>query len=427
MIPKAPPPSRPLRVVMLIPYDPFYQPFVIRSIRFAEELVRRGHEVRFFYPPMQPGQRGNKVREAMPEGVVATSVRPWSREGVETLDRAIAEADVVHFQKSKPPMSWLALSLAARHDKPVHQDWDDDEFAFWVQATRDRLGAVSVRAPEGAVVTAKAAVMASLTGATEYLIPRLVDTVGGATMSLRRKSERWGAAPGAIFPAAVGVDVDTFAPTRRDEALRAQLRLDGPTVLYAGSFDVRPDLDFFVEVLRALFAEAPETRCLVVGGGFGREIFRTAIAGASIADRVRMTEGLVPFAEMPRYVASCDVAALPFRDNDVNRSKSSLTLLECMASGLPCVTHDVGDIGWMMGGGGVVAPLDDAAAFAHRLATLLRDPEARRKLGDEGRRRATTAFPWSRSVDYLEAAYARAIELHRLGRRAEAATLGATR
>jgi glycosyltransferase involved in cell wall biosynthesis len=403
---------RPLRIAMVIPYDPFYQPFVIRSIRFAEELIRRGHEVHYHYRPLRRSRRGNPVRDSLPRGLEAHPCRFRDPGAIAALREAIRGCDVVHLQKSKPPHSWIAMYFARLYGKPVHQDWDDDEFAFWAQTTRDRLGSISMRAPIALRDAAVAAVVAGLSGATERAIPRLVDTMGAASMELRRKSADWGCAPGAVFPAQVGVDSDCFSPARRDEELRRSLGLDGPTVLYAGSFDVRPDLEFFVRALRSLAARASEACCLVVGGGFGRERFVNALREAGLEQRVRVTPGLVPFADMPRYVASCDLAALPFRDNAVNRSKSSLTLLECMSSGLPVVTHDVGDIGWMLGPGGVIAAPDDPDAFATELAALTRDPARRARLGAAGRSRTESVFRWSRTVDYLEAAYVHAMAVH---------------
>lgn len=307
---------------------------------------------------------------------------------------------------------WLALTLARAHRKPIHQDWDDDEGAFWLQTTRDRVQAVQLSEPRSIVKLARAAVAAGTSLATEWVIPKLVDSIGGATMSLRRQSERWGADKSAIFPARVGVDSHVFSPARRDEALRQQLGLDGPTVLYAGSFDVRPDLDFFIRALSTTMAAQPNARCLVIGGGFGREHFVNELMRAGLRSRVVLSDGLIPFAEMPRYVASADVAALPFRDSAINRGKSSLTLLECMASGLAVVTHDVGDIGWMLSGGGELGVLDDPQDFGLRMARLLADPERRKKLADAGRARAQSVFTWSSTVDYLEKAYHYAIAQH---------------
>jgi len=404
--------ERPLHIVMVIPYDPFYQPFVIRSLRFAEELRRRGHRVDYFYAPMPPRAQGTRLREDLPGGIVGRPCHGRKLRDHAELSRAIAICDVVHFQKAKPPHSWLTLALAHAHDKPIHQDWDDDEGAFWLQTTWDRAQALRLSDRGSMVRLARAAIAASTSLATEWVIPKLVDSIGGATMGLRQKSERWGAQKSAIFPARVGVDSDVFSPARRDEALRHELGLDGPTVLYAGSFDVRPDLDFFISALGTMLSIQPNARCLVIGGGFGREHFVKELTRAGMRSRVVLSNGLIPFAEMPRYVASTDLAALPFRDSAINRGKSSLTLLECMASGLPVVTHDVGDVGWMLGAGGELGVLDDPHDFGARMARLLSQPDERKKLGAAGRARAQAVFSWGGTVDYLEKAYRYAIAQH---------------
>jgi glycosyltransferase involved in cell wall biosynthesis len=400
---------------MLIPYDLEYQPFTIRTAMFASELARRGHFVRVFFRRMTESKRGNRVHFSLPEGCEVRAASGFTRPRAwREMAAIIRDADVVHFQKSLPPSTQVALVLGHWTGRPVHQDWDDYEFAFWRQASRD---AWTSDAPFGTRVAraSRAAVAALVTGSMEWLIPKTVDTLGGASMFLRKKSIEWGADPSDVYPARVGVDGERFRPERRSEELRSRLGLTGPTVLFAGSFDVHPDLVFFAESLKVLFREAPEAQCLVVGGGFGRSRL-VALLGADLPPKaVVMTDGLVPFHEMPSYVASADVAALPFRDTPVNRCKSSLTLLESMASGLPCVTHDVGDIGWMLGDGGLVAPPADPQAFGRILAELARDPERRTRLGQNARMRAVERFTWAASVDYLEAAYYRGVARHAAG------------
>src|SRR4029077_1167848 len=139
-------------------------------------------------------------------------------------------------------------------------------FAFWLQAARDAWRSDGTLV--GRLRKAGPAVLKSLvTGSMERIIPKAVDTVGGASMFLRRKSIEWGADPSDVFPARVGVDGKCFRPDRRSEELRARLGLTGPTVLFAGSFDIHPDLVFLAESLRTLFRAAPDVQCLIVGGG----------------------------------------------------------------------------------------------------------------------------------------------------------------
>jgi len=406
----------PLKVVMLVPYDLQYQPFSIRSIRFAEELTRRGHLVTVFHRPLPPHKRSsNEPVHALPAHIALESmrgplpsIRPrnWS-----AVSRAIAQADVVHFQKSLPASMLPAVVLARAYDKPLHQDWDDYEFWFWARAARD--GYAGLGPVDRAVRTSRAWLAAGLTGAAEWAIPKLVDTIGGASAELRRQSLALGASPGAIFPARVGVDAARFGLAFRDEALRAALGLTGPTVVFSGSVDLHSELQFMVDALKHLTQKLPAAQCLVLGGGFGHKRLQQLLAGSGLGKAVVLSQGFVPFADMPRHLASVEAAALPFRDTRVNRAKSSLTLLECMATGLAVVTHDVGDVKWMLGDAGVLAPPDDPIAFGESLVQVLSDPKLRTQLGTRARERAASQFSWEGSVDYLEAAYYAAIERHR--------------
>jgi glycosyltransferase involved in cell wall biosynthesis len=396
---------------MLIPYDLHTQPFTIRTKQFAQELVKRGHSVQIFYKQLRSSQRKSwsKVVMDLPEGCeVKLHPRMWRPRDWQEMTAAIRQADVVHFQKTMPPCIQTALVLGRWLKKPIHQDWDDSMEAYCSQQATDTWRA------KGPLVqrvkrTVRALLGTAVLGSAERLVPRTVDTIGAASMDLRKKSLDWGCAPEDLFPARVGVDSTVFNPEMRDEELRRSLGLTGPTVLFAGSFDVHPDLLFFAEALRVLFRSAPEAQCLIVGGGPGRERLRGLLGSDLPPHGVVMTDGLVPFQQMPKYVASCDISALPFRDTPVNRCKSSLTLLESMASGLACVTHDVGDIGWMLGDGGVLAPIGDAEAFGTALASLALDPKKCAELGRKARARAAESFSWAKSVDYLEAAYYRGL------------------
>lgn len=396
----------PLRIVMVIPYDVEKQPFTIRTHRYAQELVDRGHHVEVYYWGKKDGV---VVHAKLPSSVQYTRVRFRYVSTLKQLLDAVQNADVVHFQKSLMHSSIPAVAFAKWFGKPLYQDWDDYESFFWLQTVRDRL---AQRAPVTKVLGAMARLVTTTTA--EWLIPKVSDTIGTSASELRFRSVKWGAEPGMIFPARVGVDIEDFGPHRRDEQLRNQLGLTGyKAVLLSGSFDLEPDLRFFADSLTHLFASTKDAKAWIVGGGFGRKRLVELVAERGLRDRVVFTNDFVPFADMPRYVASADIAALPFRDNEVNRAKSSLTLLECMASGLPVVTHDVGDVRWTMGEGGIIAPHGDPNAYAGELARLCASDEARQTMGAAGRKRVTEEFQWSRVVDGVEDAYRAAIRKHR--------------
>src|SRR5262245_63475568 len=92
--------ERPLRVVMLIPYDLEYQPFTIRTAMFAKELVKRGHQVKIFYRRLPESNRANRVHFSLPTNCEVRDVRGFSRpRGWRRMAELIRDADVVACQK----------------------------------------------------------------------------------------------------------------------------------------------------------------------------------------------------------------------------------------------------------------------------------------------------------------------------------------
>jgi len=66
---------------------------------------------------------------------------------------------------------------------------------------------------------------------------------------------------------------------------------------------------------------------------------------------------------------------------------------EAMASGVPCVTTDVGDSAWIVGDTGIVVPPRDPPALADGMAGLITmDPDRRRRLGMAARARIEQNF-----------------------------------
>jgi glycosyltransferase involved in cell wall biosynthesis len=82
------------------------------------------------------------------------------------------------------------------------------------------------------------------------------------------------------------------------------------------------------------------------------------------------------------------------------------SLLEAMASGVPCVAPDVGDVAELIGSTGEVVAAGDAEALAsgwERLAAI--GEEKRRSLGDRARARVVDRFSLDRAADDFEALY----------------------
>jgi glycosyltransferase involved in cell wall biosynthesis len=115
--------------------------------------------------------------------------------------------------------------------------------------------------------------------------------------------------------------------------------------------------------------------------------------------------GNVPDADLPALYQSADLFILP----STSRAESfGMVLVEAMASGLPCITTEIGSGNSFVvqdGVTGLVVPPRAPAALAQAMARLLVDPALRTQLGQAGRERALREFTVDKMVERVEAVY----------------------
>jgi len=117
--------------------------------------------------------------------------------------------------------------------------------------------------------------------------------------------------------------------------------------------------------------------------------------------------------DMPSVYASLDVMVSSSRQEGL-----PMAILEGMASGLPLVATDVGEVPTVVLAGrtGVLVPADDENLLAAGIVELLRDSAKRTRLGEAGRQLVEDEFSAGRmTTDYLRV-YAEAIAPLKKGR-----------
>jgi glycosyltransferase involved in cell wall biosynthesis len=126
-------------------------------------------------------------------------------------------------------------------------------------------------------------------------------------------------------------------------------------------------------LLRA-FAALPSGQLVVVGDGPQRPALETLAAALGVSERVRFAGH---HQDTPAFYAQFDIFAL-----SSDTEQMPLSVIEAMASGLPVVSTDVGDVRLMVSEENVphVTRLDDAA-LAAALGDLIADPNRRRRIG----------------------------------------------
>ncbi|HWH28594.1 MAG TPA: glycosyltransferase family 4 protein [Mycobacteriales bacterium] len=163
---------------------------------------------------------------------------------------------------------------------------------------------------------------------------------------------------------------------------------DPPRVLFAGGLTPRKGVLDLVGA-SSLLRERGCAHELWLAGGTpdeGSAAERTVREGAG--DQVRFLGAVEP-AGMPELLRSVDVFCLPSWYEAM-----PLSVLEAMATGLPVVATDVGDVARAVldGRTGRVVPARDPAALADALEQLLRDPATRRRYGAAGRAEVEQRF-----------------------------------
>ena len=195
------------------------------------------------------------------------------------------------------------------------------------------------------------------------------------------------APPGQCVTVINGVDLDeqdrvvAAAPIPRE---RLGLAPDAVVLGTVARFDPVKRLDVLVDALRAL--ARPGVALLLVGGGPEAGRLRRQVAAARLDGRVAFAGWLDDSARVypaiDLYVAPSAKEGLP------------LALLEAMGAGLAVVATDVPGHRDVVRDGetGLLVPAGDVKALAAAIATLIDDPDRRRRMGQAGRERVRKEF-----------------------------------
>lgn len=178
----------------------------------------------------------------------------------------------------------------------------------------------------------------------------------------------------------LGVDQRRFAPPPTP--------FDGPpTALFVGRLRYYKGLDTLLYALASL----PDVALNVVGTGPMHAEWETLANSLGLTGRVHFL-GEIPDEDLPAQYHAAHFFVLPA---NARAEAFGTVLLEAMASGLPCVSTEVGSgTSWVVQEGvtGWVVPPQDPAALAAAIRKLVDDPEKRRGMGQAARRRVEMEF-----------------------------------
>lgn len=161
-----------------------------------------------------------------------------------------------------------------------------------------------------------------------------------------------------------------------------------PRILYVGLLTPRKGVLDLMEASRTLLTRGVEHELWIVGGTPDEGPTAEAVVRTEIPAVAHLLGTRAP-EDMPAAYAAADVFCLPSWWEAM-----PLTILEAMASCLPVVATDVGDVSRVVRDGdtGLLVPPRSPQQLAAALETLLTDPELRRRMGAAGRAHVENGF-----------------------------------
>ncbi len=370
----------PLRVCYLVAYfHPFESGAERQALAQGAELVRLGHSVHVLTHAVPGVPTEETIQGIQVHRWIHSSKRgawfsvSFVASAVRALRRLRKSYDLIHTHQAL----WEAVAAGVARSGPIR-------------------GAPTLIQPASSGYYGEAEELARIRGSA--LLRRLIlqnDAFVAISADIERQWRALGVPADRMHRLASGVDGTHFQPAIGREAA------DSPRVLFTGRLHPQKNLDVLLDAWPRIASET-KARLVLVGDGPERRRLEGKARATGIAEHVTFEGAVQDVAEALR---SADIFVLPSVAEGMSNS-----LLEAMATGLPCVASDIGgnrDLLERNGGSsaGVLVAHSTPEGWADALIALIRDRERRAQLGAEGRRRVDDTYNLKRVAARFLALY----------------------
>ena len=197
-----------------------------------------------------------------------------------------------------------------------------------------------------------------------------------------------------------GCDTVCFRPGKDLELRRSLGISDADTVIgTVGSLVALKDQRSLIEAFVRVAGSRNDVRLMIVGEGPLRKELESFAGTADVKERMIFTGNVV---DPEKYYRAMDIFVLPSLSENMPN-----VLLQAMATALPIVATDVGDVRHMLDGekGGIIVSPKDVEALASGIKQFLAHPDAAKGKGVFARRRVEDEFSMTRIKDVYEKLY----------------------
>lgn len=192
----------------------------------------------------------------------------------------------------------------------------------------------------------------------------------------------------------LGSDLKKFFPPseeqKNSQKEKMGFKATDKVIGYTGRLAREKNIGFLISSFEKLQKQLPNIKLLLVGSGV--KDFEAAIQKNKDIVAVGQQNDVLP------YLWAMDVFVMPSQTET-----SSLSTLEAMASGLPCVAHDVGCLKDYIASSinSVLVPLHSSEEFVSKILQLLQEGSLRKKMGEEAFKTMQTRLTWEECAETL--------------------------
>jgi len=231
---------------------------------------------------------------------------------------------------------------------------------------------------------------------TRYTLKRSAVFTSDANVS-RDKAIAFGMNPERTFIFPWGTDIEHFAPKTSKRSNSKTF-----TLFCSRTWESIYGVDVLAKAFVKVASQNPNLNLILLGGGSQGPHLRQILIGGGVLDRVHFG-GQVGQRDLPRWYHMADIYISPSHVDG-----SSVTLMEALASGLPCLVSDIpGNKEWIEDGvNGWLFRDGDVNDLAEKILNAIQNRRRLfKKIGEAARKTAEQKADWTKNFGKLLAAY----------------------
>ncbi|MDO8633684.1 MAG: glycosyltransferase family 4 protein [archaeon] len=164
-------------------------------------------------------------------------------------------------------------------------------------------------------------------------------------------------------------------------------------------------VEYIIEAMPIVFERHPEYKYVIFGGGKEKENLEKKVQKMGLENKI-IFHGYIQPSMWNSVAKATTVAPHSF----VYELSISMSLMEYMARGVPCVVTDIGSTKEIVGDSALVVKPKNPKAIADGINRLIEDKELRKKLGKKAKALVKKKYSIKNTVDRLEEIYSKLVK-----------------